>query len=330
MDRFRIYIFRYPIGFSVIILIISTVFTEIRLEPYFTSFMDMQSAAYVTMTIEQGLFSILLVALIRGLGLMKCAGFTKPKEWKQLWLLWPILVLTILNGTPLFDGTLIIDTSKHGLIILYILLNLSVGFWEEILCRGTTLTVMLQKWGHTKKGIYLSVIASSLLFGLLHITNFIAGRSTFLTTAVQITYSTFFGVFFSACLLRNNSIWPAIITHAIFDTFGNLNEIALGGNFGEVHQTTFESAITTIAVTLLLFVYSLFIFRKVKPVNKGIEEKIYTLSLVKCRENWKLIQDEFLAEHLFADNGERRWTVEKKSHPVSEWSSSLKSLLYYD
>jgi membrane protease YdiL (CAAX protease family) len=273
MNKLKIFAFQYPVIFSIIILIFSTILTEIRLEPFLTNFINMQNATYVTITIEQGLCSIALVALLYGLGLMKCAGFTKPKEWKQLWLAWPILVFIILNGLPLFDGTIVIDTSKPELIILYILLNLSVGFVEEILCRGTILTVMMQKWGSTKKEIYFSVIVSSLLFGLLHITNFIAGRSTLLITVTQITYALFFGVFFSACLLRNNSIWPVIITHAVFDMFGSLNEIALGGNFGEIQETTLEGALISIAITLPLFIYGLFILRRVKPADRSSDIK---------------------------------------------------------
>lgn len=270
MNRLKTFISQYPVIFSIIILIFSTILTEIRLEPFLTNFMDLQSATYVTITIEQGLFSIALVVLLRGLGLMKSAGFTKPKEWKQLWLVWPILILAILNGSSLFDGTIVIDTSKSDLIILYILLNISVGFVEEILCRGTVLIVMMQKWGRTKKGVCLSVVISSLLFALLHITNFFAGRLSLLSTVTQITYAFSFGVFFAACLLRNNSIWPVIIVHAVFDMFGSLNEIALGGSFGQVSNTnsTLSDALSTIVVTLPLLIYGLFILRKVKPINQ--------------------------------------------------------------
>ncbi len=270
MNRLKAFTVQYPVIFSIIISILFTALTEIRLEPFFVNFMDVQSAAYITITIEQTLSGIMLVVLLRGLGLLKYAGFTKPEEWKQLWLVWPILVLALLNGMSFFDGTLVIDISKPRLILLYILLNLSVGSVEEVLCRGTILTVIMQKWGLTKKGIYLSVIISSLLFGLLHITNFIVERSDLLKTVTQIIYALFFGVFFSACLLRNNSIWPAIITHAVFDTFGCLNEIALGGSFGEVRQTTLEDALISIVLTLPLCLYGLFILRKVKPVESVI------------------------------------------------------------
>ena len=123
--------------------------------------------------------------------------------------------------------------------------------------------LMVRKWGSTKSGIYRAVILSSLLFGLMHIINFMAGRSTLMTVAVQMSYSVFFGAFFAACMMRNRSIWLAIITHAVFDLFGGLQEIAVNGTFGQIRQTTMADAHSTLIVTLPLFLYSLFLIRKV-------------------------------------------------------------------
>lgn len=125
--------------------------------------------------------------------------------------------------------------------------------------------------GNTRKGIYLAaVIVSSGLFGVLHIINLFMNRLTLLATVTQTIYALFFGVFFAACLLRTNSIWPVIVFHAIFDICGDLNAIAIGGNFGQIHQTTWNDAITTVIITLPLFIYGLFILRKVKPPNQGV------------------------------------------------------------
>lgn len=259
---------RHPLIFSIIILLLAIAFTEIPLEPLLKNYMDIQTATYITIALEQGVCAVILVVLIKALGLLKSAGFTKPRDWSKVWLVWPIIVLTVLNGWSLFDGTIVIDSTKPMLIILFILLNASVGFFEEILCRGMMLTVLLKKWGNTQKGIYLSVLISSFIFGLVHILNFIMGRSTLPFALTQMAYAMFFGVFFAACLLRTNSIWPAIITHAVFDAFGSINEIAVGGSFGQIHQLTLEEALSTIAVTLpLMLAYGLFILRKAKSVG---------------------------------------------------------------
>jgi membrane protease YdiL (CAAX protease family) len=230
--------------------------------------MDLQSASYLVGIVEQGGVSILLVLLLKKLGIIEAAGFTKPSQWKQIWLIWPILVYTILNGaTAPFDGTLTIDTSKPYLILLFVLIYLSVGFFEEILFRSFTLSILLRKWGSSRKQIYWVVLLSNLLFGSLHVVNLIMGRRTLLSTGAQIIYGTFFGVFFAACFLRNKSIWPVIITHALFDLCGNFTNIAVGSHtFGQINNLTLQDALINSLITLPLLIYGLIILRKVKPL----------------------------------------------------------------
>lgn len=272
MNKLKKFTNQYPLIISIIFLVFSIIFTEIDLTPFFKKYVDYQSSSYMSGIIEQGLCSLIIALLITGIGLSKKAGFTKPKEWKQLWITWPIVILTVLNGWSFFDGSLIIDASKPMIIILFILVYLSTGFFEEILCRGFITTVMLQKWGSTKRGIYLAVITSSLIFGLIHILNFIMGRSSLISVLTQITYATFFGVFFSACILRNNAIWPTIILHAIFDMSGNLSSISIESSFGQIRETTLTDALSTIIVTLPLLIYGLFLIRKIEVNNNRINE----------------------------------------------------------
>ncbi|PKM69411.1 MAG: CPBP family intramembrane metalloprotease, partial [Firmicutes bacterium HGW-Firmicutes-18] len=257
--------YRFPVIFAFVVMIIGTVLTEIPVENWLKNFIDYQSACYITGIVEQGLTSVLLVVLLSKMGLLQAAGFTRPSQWKQLWLMWPLLALSVVNGLDVFTGTLVIDGSKPVLIVLYTLLYISVGFVEEILFRGVMMTVMVQKWGTTRKGIYKAVIVSSILFGLLHLVNFAMGRYSLLAAVTQTGYALFFGVFFGACMLRNNSIWPVIFGHTLFDFFGALNAIAVGGTFTRSRETTAQNALVSILFTLPLLVYGLIILRKAKP-----------------------------------------------------------------
>jgi membrane protease YdiL (CAAX protease family) len=262
---------KFPVLFSIIIMLVGTVLTEIHAEDWLKNYIDYQSACYITGIVEQGLVSVLLVVMLAKMGLLEAAGFTKPSQWKQLWLAWPIFVLATLNGgTAPFDGTLAIDFSRPMLIVLYTLLYVSVGFVEEILFRGVMMTVLVQKWGRTRGGIYKAVILSSALFGLLHLANFAAGRYTLLAALTQTGYALFFGVFFGACMLRNNSIWPVIFSHFLFDFCGTLNQIAVGGTFTRSVETDPNNALIALALTLPLFLYGLFILRRVTPVQTSV------------------------------------------------------------
>jgi membrane protease YdiL (CAAX protease family) len=178
--------------------------------------------------------------------------------------------MALLNLASLIDGSLSIDTSCPGLIILYTCMALSIGFCEQIMGRGVVLSVMLRKWGDTRRGVYLAVLLSSALFGAAHIFNLISGHLPLVANLAQMLYGFFFGVIFAACLLRNNSIWPMIILHAIVDFGGGLRHIAAGGG-GQtaVANSTVANAVGTLIVTLPLLLYGLFILRKVSPFEKS-------------------------------------------------------------
>ena len=272
-QKLRSFASQYPVVFSSVVMVLATILTEIHAEEWLKKYMDYQSASYITGIVEQGVVSVLLVILIAKLGLLEAAGFTRPTRWKQLWLIWPILVFSFLNGSDLFIGAIKLDLSKPVLIVLYTLLYISVGFVEEILFRGVMLTVLLQKWGKSLKGIYLSVILSSVLFGILHLVNFVMGRYSLLAAVTQTGFALFFGVFFSACMLRNHSIWPVIFGHALFDFFGSLNAISIGGTFSRSHDTNPQAALIVLLITSPLLLYGLFILRKVRPIGLSDSSK---------------------------------------------------------
>lgn len=257
---------RFPLLSSVLIMALTMVITEIPLNALFEKTCGLQAAYYLSVILEQGVCAALIGIYIAHAGILQHAGMVKPQNLKTLWLVWPILALTVVNGLSLFDGSMAIDTSKP--LILFMLIALSTGFYEEILCRGLILSACMKKWGKTKKGMYLSVILSSIIFGFYHLINLVMGRGSLLEVITQIVYSTFFGVFFSACFLRFGSLWPCIITHTLFDMMGTLDEIASKNIFtGHVLNMNYslENALTTILITLPLFLYGLFILRKVRP-----------------------------------------------------------------
>jgi len=116
-------------------------------------------------------------------------------------------------------------------------------------------------------------MTSSLLFGLAHLTNLIAGRKPMLNNLTQVAYSLFFGVIFAACMLRNRSVWPMIVLHAAIDWGGTLHEVAVGGGLRTTAPLmTPENALVNILITLPLLLYGLFILRKVEPIAQDPEK----------------------------------------------------------
>lgn len=260
-----------PVIFSILVFLTAGLVTEIPLKGVLLPFAGSSTAArFLEGIILQVGAGLILVGIIAKLGLHSQAGFTPPRQWRALWLVWPLLGVAVLNLSPLLDGSLVIDTTHPGLIVLYICLVLSIGFFEETLGRGLVLSVILQKWGTTRQGIYRAVFVSSAIFGIAHIFNLCAGRLPFLANLTQLVYSFFFGVIFAACLLRNNAIWPVMMMHAAIDFGGDmLREISVGGGsqVAVVTNSTIGEAAVSILVTLPLLLYGIFILRKVTPLT---------------------------------------------------------------
>jgi membrane protease YdiL (CAAX protease family) len=265
--------FDKPVVFSILVILVAGLLTEIPFDAALASVVGDPDAEFFKVLIGHTGTGLLLVGLLLKLDMFKRAGFTRPSQWKAVWLVWPLGVMALLFASSLFDGSLTIDSSRPGLLVLYIAVNLAIGFCEEVLGRGVVLSVMLQKWGHTRRGIYQAVLVSSALFGVSHIFNLITGRQPLLADLTQIIYSVFFGVIFAACFLRNNAIWPVMLMHAAVDFGGSLRHIAVEGSQIAVANNTPTQAISALIITLPLFLYGLFVLRKVAPGEKsGITE----------------------------------------------------------
>jgi membrane protease YdiL (CAAX protease family) len=268
MQKPKSFALEHPLIFSTLATFAGIFLTEIPLKDALAPYVGLQTAHYLTIIFEQGLTGLLCLLLLARFGWLELAGITPSKQWRALWLGWPLLLFTLIN----LEEGIVIDTSKPLLIVLHLLTALSTGWVEELLCRGVVTVTFLQKWGRSKKGIYLAVLVSSLLFGLAHLANFIQGRKPLLNNLTQVAFALFFGVIFAACLLRNRSIWPMMILHAAVDWTATLGEVAVGGGLRtNIPVISPTNALISILITLPLFLYGLFLLRKVEPISLKLE-----------------------------------------------------------
>ena len=116
------------------------------------------------------------------------------------------------NGIP--DNLVMLEISNF-------VLCLTVGIFEESMFRGVMLHGILRKTGKTFKGLWVAVIISSLLFGAIHVDNYIFGGSYDLAGIIQtigkILQSGIFGVLLSATYLKTKNFWAIAIVHALND-----------------------------------------------------------------------------------------------------------------
>ena len=92
---------------------------------------------------------------------------------------------------------------------------ISIALWEELLCRGLILTNMIKKWGHDERGIFKSIILSSIIFGCAHIITGIGADMG--ASLIQVCYATVMGILLGSIYIKTRSLDAAIALHFILN-----------------------------------------------------------------------------------------------------------------
>ncbi len=159
------------------------------------------------------LIAVVAVAgLITRLGWWRHVGFVGPSQWRApALLLAPLLVALAFLAV----GVSAADLSDPARLALELPQPLLTGFWEETLVRGFLLHVLLLVALRSGRGALGAVVASSVVFGLLHLINLVDAPPA--AVASQVLYATLFGVGFAALLLRTNALPALIVAHALIN-----------------------------------------------------------------------------------------------------------------
>lgn len=108
---------------------------------------------------------------------------------------------------------------------------IGVGVREECFYRATIQNILAKKYANSMKGIWLTVIISSVIFGLCHVPNLLFGMDI-IAVLIQVLVAMPCSLLFSAIYLRSGSIWAVILLHSLTDlaslaksTFLNVDQI---------------------------------------------------------------------------------------------------------
>lgn len=156
-----------------------------------------------------------------------------PLSLRHAW--WGILIGAI-PFVPLFIFFQMGDTAwslQHTpdvwpLIWITVVNAIGVGVSEELIFRGTILTLFRRIFGSYRHAILLSVSLTAILFGAMHLeigTNFFFPS---LTTAINAAGS---GFLFGILTICTKSLWPAIILHAAWDVLPMLQKVMNPGTW---------------------------------------------------------------------------------------------------
>lgn len=204
----------------------------------------------------------------------------REKIGKSLYFGLPIIIISVVN---LIAG--IINTNQS--FTIPVVLNLAtycilIGIAEEFLCRGWLLNEFLERFSDSKKHILLSIFLSSLVFGMMHITNILAGQ-TVLDTVMQILNATFMGMVFAFIYYKTKNIWSVVLIHAFWDFALMLPETVYLGDAIYGETTTFikfYSVFVAIIAIISLGILCFYFCKKIKFTEEDTENHNSKLTTV--------------------------------------------------
>lgn len=128
---------------------------------------------------------------------------------------WPLYIIMIFIMLPTFVLSILENGIKIDNLITLTILCIAIGVYEEMLCRAWLQNEFIERFGSNKKGVIISILISSFIFGFMHITN-LSYQSTY-ETIMQIINAFAMGVLLGSIYYKSQNIFSVIILHAIWD-----------------------------------------------------------------------------------------------------------------
>ena len=215
----------------------------------------------------------ILIAVLWHLAWLVAVGCTKLGGWR-IWLILLILLeyamvvsAYAMTGRVSFGYS---DTVLAGIAAVFIMLH---AFLEEISFRGLVLHGLIRAWGSTDRGVFRSVLVSSLFYAGYHIL-YLAGEPPGIVFG-RIVVAFLLGIFFGALVSRGKSIYPAAFFHGMLNVAGYLN---LAG--AEVAGT--PSSWLLLSVFMLpLAIYGLYLLRSQTQPSHNFKSSLQTKNPVR-------------------------------------------------
>ena len=142
-------------------------------------------------------------------------------------------------------------TASAGEIALFALSCLAVGLFEELLFRGLFLSLALRNLPKTRRARFLALLATSALFGLVHLVNLFYGGGVG-ETLLQVGYSFLVGGLTGTLLLATGSILPPILCHALYNFCGLLVPTCGTGELWDTPTVLITAALATLTTVTVL------------------------------------------------------------------------------
>jgi membrane protease YdiL (CAAX protease family) len=183
-------------------------------------------------------------------------GLGAPKPLKSAWLVWPLLLYSLLMLLAAWAGGW-----PSGAVLLVVAINAAlVAVSEELMFRAILLQGLLERYA-----LWPAVLACSALFGIVHASNGI-GTGDFSGALWQSVAAFLQGVGYAAIRLRTRSVWPMTVVHGLWD-FALVTAMLSAAADGEASILPYASLLAVLPLCL----YGVYLLRgkNVSYVQEG-------------------------------------------------------------
>lgn len=224
----------------------------------------------VQMTLTRVIAAAVFFVILLSQGYRVLAPFRKP-FWRSMLVSLPAF-LVVVNNMPILSMIWGDAYIVHGDAVYWVwfaLECLAIGLFEEIAFRGVILLRFAQTRRGTHKGLLVSILLSSAVFGAMHAVNLFAGAGPG-AVLMQVGYSFLIGAMCSVVLFKTANLWLCVALHAIYDFCGALLPTLGAGHWWDTPTVIF-TAVLAVATT----VYMIVLFARMGPHET---DRIYALN----------------------------------------------------
>ena len=221
----------------------------------------------MTMTITRMVGGVVFLGVLVVLGYRVLCPVRKPFLKSLLFCIPAFLV--VVNNMPILSmiwGDAYLVHTEWYYMAWFVAECIAIGLFEETAFRGVALLLLAEKRRSSTKGLFVSILLSSAVFGVVHLTNLLAGASPG-AVFLQIGYSFLIGAMCSVVLFKTANLWLCVLLHAIYDFSGNLMPTLGTGSWWDTPTVIF-----TAVLAVFTTVYMVVAFVRMKPSEV---ERIY-------------------------------------------------------
>lgn len=132
-----------------------------------------------------------------------------------------MLAIVLVNIPTSKSMNVILNELPSGQLFVAILASFLsafvIGIFEEVVFRGVVFNYFIFVFRKSNKLILLAGLLSSIIFGLIHITNVLYGGAELAYTLYQVAYASALGFLFAMVYVRTKSIVAPIFLHTMID-----------------------------------------------------------------------------------------------------------------